>query len=111
MNRNSCCRRPIACSSSYIATTSLWQTLPRGLFQYEITGAPSSLLSCVSRRWVLSNRIGGCLIRRRLALASTACQLSGSSPTASRRLGRREGLLCVLCVLCGDRCFELSSLR
>src|SRR6185369_647923 len=67
-----------------MATTSLWHTAPRGLFQYEITGAPRVAESRVIRRWVLSNRIGGCLTRRFFGcegLASTPSHVSGDVPS------------------------------
>src|SRR5215470_9864833 len=62
-----------------MATTSLWQTAPRGLFQYDTTGALRVVSRRASRRWVFSNRIGGCLTRRFLAvgLASTPSDVSG----------------------------------
>src|SRR5262249_14084351 len=64
-----------------MATTSLWQTAPRGLFQYDTTDAPRVVSRRASRRWVFSNRIGGCLTRRFLdveeGLASTPSDVSG----------------------------------
>src|SRR5215475_6548024 len=73
-----------------MATTSLWQTAPRGLFQYDTTGALRLVSRRASRRWVFSNRIGGCLTRRFLAaeegLASTPSDVSGEVRSADSNL-------------------------
>src|SRR6516164_2672119 len=80
-----------------MATTSLWQTAPRGLFQYDTTGALRVVSRRASRRWVFSNRIGGCLTRRFLAaeegLASTPSDVSGEvrSADSNELLGSEAG--------------------
>src|SRR5215468_9405175 len=78
-----------------MATTSLWRTAPRGLFQYDTTGALRVVSRRASRRWVFSNRIGGCLTRRFLAaeegLASTPSDVSGEVRSADSNWPRRAG--------------------